>query len=165
MPYGQYNPQPTNNLWFGNNYSSGNSQMSRSQYNPIGMPVTSPMTNPMPQQQQMVAPQTMNNILQVMGPEAAVAFQVGPNSHVTLMDMNRSVFYMKRSDDSGYSETKAYQFFEIPLFEEKPSIETNAEVVTDNNYVTKEDLAEFKTSIEESLNSFKSMIEELVGAK
>lgn len=97
---------------------------------------------------QMTIPnQTINNVLQVMGPESAQSYQVGPNSHVILMDSNRPVFYVKRSDDSGYSETKAFEFKEIPLFQEK--VEIQPVQVTNDNYVTKEEFAEFRTMIEE----------------
>lgn len=123
-------PQPSNNLWVGNNYSSGYSQMSRNNY----------------QQQQPMRPQSMNNILEVMGPESAQAFQVGPNSRVILMDTNRPVFYVKQSDDSGYSETKAYQFKEIPLTQ-REIIQTPAQDVS--NFVTKDEFNEFKQLMEE----------------
>jgi hypothetical protein len=43
------------------------------------------------QQQPMMRPQSINNILEVMGPESAQAFQIGPNSRVILMDTNRPV--------------------------------------------------------------------------
>lgn len=125
-------PQPSNNLWVGNNYSTGYSQMSRSNYGNPQMPIPN---------------QSVNNILQVMGPESAQSYQVGPNSHVILMDSNRPVFYIKRSDDSGYSETKAFEFKEIPLFQEK--VEIQSIKVTDENYVTKEEFNDFKTMIEE----------------
>ncbi len=141
MPYNGYPPmQPqNNNWWFGNNYSSGNSQMSRSLMQP-NMGMTNPSTQ-MPQPMSSVAnpmaqqpPQTMNNILQVMGPESAEAFQIGPNSKVILMDSNRPVFYMKRSDDSGFSETKAYMFQEIPLY---PEVEQSQPVADPSvRYVT-----------------------------
>lgn len=143
--------QPQNNLWFGNNYSYGNSQMSRSQMSPYpGMsnpsmqtyqPMRS-MNNPMPPQ-----PQTMNNVLQVMGPESAEAFQIGPNSQVILMDSNRPVFYMKRSDDSGYSETKAYSFQEIPLHPDMiPSQQTPEQTV---QYVTVDEFNERMKTLED----------------
>ena len=133
---------PSNNLWVGNNYSSGYSQMSRSNY-PAGLDNM---------QSQYGMPQTINNILQVMGPESAQSYQVGPNSHVILMDSNRPVFYTKKSDDSGYSVTEAFKFQKIPLFQE-PIEAQNVDV--DNTYVTKE---EFNKEFKE----FKAMIEDLV---
>ena len=135
---------PSNNLWVGNNYSSGYSQMSRSNY-PSSM-----LDGNM--QAQYGMPQPINNILQVMGPESAQSYQVGPNSHVILMDSNRPVFYTKKSDDSGYSVTKAFKFEEIPLFQEQVEIQ-NAKI--ENSYITKE---EFNKEFKE----FKAMIEDLV---
>lgn len=149
MPYGNNGPfypqNPTNNLWFGNNYSSGYSQASRSLNNPMNpnnmmQPMqgfTSPM-NPVP---------PVNNILRVMGPESAQEYQIGPNSHVILMDSNRSVFYMKQSDDSGYSETKAYEFHEIPLMQQ--SQEPMHDIPQASEYITKKEFEEFKKNIEE----------------
>ena len=126
-------PQPANNLWVGNNYSSGYSQMSRNNY---------------PQQQQMMQNQrqSINNVLEVMGPESAQAYQVGPNSRVVLMDINRPVFYVKKSDDSGYSETKAFKFEEIPLMQQE-IIQTQAQNIDD--FVTKTEFNEFKKLMEE----------------
>lgn len=150
-------PQPSNNLWVGNNYSSGYSQASRSPMGAIGA------MNSMPTMQQPIQTlpsqlQTINNVLQVMGPESAQSYQVGPNSHVILMDSNRPVFYTKRSDDSGYSETKAFQFKEIPLFPEPVQTQPTNVIADTDLYVTKEDFNNFKTMMED----FKKMIEELV---
>ena len=124
-------PPSTNNLWVGNNYSSGYSQMSRNNYSPM--------------QAANQQPQTVNNILQVMGPESAQSWQVGPNSHIILMDSNRPVFYVKRSDDSGYSETKAFKFEEIPLFPEEQISQSLPNV----DYVTKTEFNEFKALMED----------------
>lgn len=156
MPYGSYpqmQPQ-NNNWWFGNNYSSGNSQMSRSQMQPnMGTPNPSmqtpqpmaPVANPMVQQ-----PQSMNNILQVMGPESAEAFQIGPNSKVVLMDSNRAVFYMKQSDDSGFANTKAYAFQEIPLYPESQPVQQPQQVLDPNvQYVTVDEFNERLKTLED----------------
>jgi hypothetical protein len=96
------------------------------------------------QQQQMVQPQRVNNVLQVMGPESAQAYQIGPDSNLILMDSNRPVFYTKRSDSSGYSETKAYQFFEIPLTQI-----TNNEQTINQEFVTKAEFEDFKAMMED----------------
>lgn len=130
---------PANNLWVGNNYSSGYSQMSRNNYPPMqgGNPQT-----------QFGMPQSINNVLQVMGPESAQAYQVGPNSHVILMDSNRPVFYTKRSDDSGYSETEAFKFEKIPLFPQE-QVEIKSAQIANENYITRDEFNEFKAMIEE----------------
>ena len=134
MQYGNNfgNPQPSNNLWVGNNYSSGyrngfqnqNPQMMNNNNNRI------------------------NNIFQVMGPEGALAYQIGPDSKVILMDTNRPVFYMKQSDSGGYSETKAYEFHEISLMPEQ-SVATPTTQISPEEYVTKNEFNEFKQMIEE----------------
>lgn len=96
-----------------------------------------------------------NNMLQVMGVDSAREFQIGPNSQVLLMDSNRPVFYVKKSDDSGYSEIKAYEFHEIPLDPmPEPKAEENrkaeeAKTKPDPAYVTKKDFDDFKKMIEE----------------
>ena len=151
--YPQAVPQgPTNNnLWFGNNYSSGNSQASRS---PMGNPMMpqnnmmQPMQNMAPQMS--VQPQTMNNIIQPMGPEGAEKFLVGANSHVILMDSNRPVFYTKHSDDTGYAVTKAYAFSEIPLYpEQDQQTQDHTPQINIDEFVTKAELEKFKKDIEE----------------
>lgn len=148
-------PQSTNNLWFGNNYSSGYSQMSRS-----GYPMNTPYT-PNPMMQPPGQPQTINNILQVMGPESANSFKVGPNSHAVLVDSSRPVIYLKHSDDSGFSETKAFQITEIPLFPERVQTtfqEVNSDTQHKTSYVTRDEFENLTKSIDE----FKTTIEELV---
>lgn len=150
-----FGQNPTNNLWIGDNYSSGYSQANRNQFGPQ-MPMGSGY-RPM-----QLMPQTMNNVLEVMGPESAEGFQVGPNSKVVLMDSNRPVFYVKRSDDSGYSETKAFEFHEIPLHPEaiqasqnmidlvpKDEFDSLKESLDKKDYVTRKDFDEFKKMIED----------------
>jgi len=147
-------PQPSNNLWVGNNYSA----------NPYGgrMPNGQiPTTGGLAAQQV----QPVNNVLQVMGPESAMAYQVGPNSSVILMDTNRKVFYTKRSDDSGYSETRAFEYREIPL------METHAEPVQTSNtedFVTKEEMDKLKKQLgqhdyvsKKDFDSLKKLVEEM----
>ena len=105
------------------------------------------MQSQMPTQQMTMQPQTINNVLQVMGPESAQSYQVGPNSHVILMDYNRPVLYTKKSDDSGYSETRAFEFHEIPLFPD--AIGDQSITVSKEEYVKKSEFEEFKNMIEE----------------
>lgn len=171
MPqYGNpYGGVPSQNTWIGNNYSSGYS-------NPMNRPAYQiPMNNAMqstgmsPFSNMNPPAQPMNNIIQVMSPESAQAFQTGPNSHIAMFHVNKPIFYMKHSDDSGYSETKAYQYFEIPLNETEPQLQqmqqvqktqsNSVEYVTKEKFdevinllgtlVTKDELAEFKTTIED----------------
>lgn len=134
-PYNNWGamPQPSNNLWVGNNYTQR------------PMPYTSlPASNV----QQPLIPH-MNNVLRVMGVESAKEYQIGPDSQVILMDVSRPVFYMKRSDDSGYSEVRAFEFKEIPL-----DSTSTASLPTSSNdapslYLTREEFLDFKRMIED----------------
>ena len=142
MAYGNaYGAQPSNNLWVGNNYSAGmprNNYMSMGQ-NSMGSPAFG-------------QPQPMNNVLQVMGPESAQAFQIGPNSQVILMDSDKPVFYTKKSDSSGFSKTRAFEFHEIPLMEDTVQIPIQStQAVSQNNpeYITKSEFEDFKKMIED----------------
>lgn len=142
MPYGNMfgrsQPPTTNALWIGDNYSNGYSQMSRSNYPNVNN------QNGMASNNFMMQPQSINNIWQVMGPESAQAYQIGPDSQVILMDSNRPVFYIKKSDSLGYSDTKAFEFQEIPLFQSNPD-----QQVTNSEYITKTEFEEFKKIIED----------------
>lgn len=79
-----------------------------------------------------------------MGPESAQAYQIGPDSQVILMDSNRPVFYVKKSDSLGYSDIKAFEFKEIPLFQSNPDQES-----VNSEYITKTEFEEFKKMIED----------------
>ena len=65
MPQGQPT-QPNQSVWFGNNYSGYSPNRSV-----INQPPTNPYQQPMPYMQREQPPQTMNNVLSVMGPESA----------------------------------------------------------------------------------------------
>ena len=134
-------PPSNNSMWIGNNYSS----MPRNNY-PTGNQNNMSAASFMNQQ-----PQSINNVLQVMGPESVQSYLVGPNSNVIFMDSKRDVFYTKKTDDAGYAETRAFAFHEIPLFEPaQQSQDKNVEMPAMNqNYVTKSDFDEFKKMIED----------------
>lgn len=135
MMYGG-TPPSSNSMWIGNNYAAP-----RNNYPTMNQP--SGMLPSFTGQ-----PQSINNILQVMGPESAQSYQVGPDSNVILMDSNRAVFYVKKSDSTGYSETKAFKFQEIPLFEPAQQAQIK-EIQTNQEYVTKSDFEDFKKMIED----------------
>ena len=137
--------QPSNSLWVGNNYSSGGyyPQAPRNNYPNINQNNTLPTL-----MQNQVQPQPINNILQVMGPESAQAYQLGPDSQVILMDSNKPVFYMKKSDSSGYSETRAFEFKEIPLIPTNENF-NKTQISKSQEYITKSEFEEFKKMIEE----------------
>lgn len=144
-----------NGLWAGSSYSPGYFQGSNIQSPYRVGNLRSGMAN-------SNAPQ-INNVLQVMGVESAKEFKVGPNSQAILMDLNRPVFYLKSSDDSGYSAIKAYEFHEISLdpskgsdtveasdqYISKDEFEQLKSAMSNNEYVTKAEFEEFKKMIED----------------
>lgn len=81
-----------------------------------------------------------------MGPESAQAYQIGPDSHVILMDSNKPVFYIKRSDNTGYTETRAFEFQEIPLIQSSPQTK---DIQLEPEYATKSEFEDFKKMIED----------------
>ena len=81
--YGNSLPPSNNSMWIGNNYAAG---APKNNYIPTNQ-------NSMYAPNQMIQPQSINNVYQVMGPESAQSFQTGPDSNVILMDSNRPVFY------------------------------------------------------------------------
>lgn len=159
--------RPSNNsLWVGNNYSAApgynSMQMPRNGYPSMDQNSNMMQSNPMqgmqmqPNQMQnmnmQMQPQSINNILRVMGPESAQAFQIGPNSEVILMeDSNRPIFYWKESDSSGYSKTKAYKFEEISLDSLMGQQQAQSQEDNSHNpeYITKAEFDDFKKMIEE----------------
>jgi len=134
---------PSNNMWVGNNYAAP-----RNNYPPMNQVNNNMAMSPFVNQQ----PQSINNVLQVMGPESAQSYLMGPNSNAIFMDSKRDVFYTKKTDDAGYAETKAFAFHEIPLFEpaQQPQVQnTNMPEMNQQDYVTKTDFEDFKKMIEE----------------
>ena len=63
-----------------------------------------------------------------------------------------SVVYDKKSDDSGYSETKAFALTEIPLFEEA-SVPQQTPQVPMTEYATKAELEDLKKFVEELMTN------------
>ena len=130
---------PSNNLWVGNNYS----QMPRNNYPQMNQNNLEPSFI----QTQMRQPST--NILRVMGPESAQAYQIGPDSQVILMDANEPYFYIKQTDSSGYSIMRAFSFQEIPWPLNQSVPLQNQEHSVNQEYVTKSDFEDFKKMIED----------------
>lgn len=154
--------RPANNsLWVGNNYSTtpgyNSMQMSRNNYpsmnqNNMMQPTSMQNMQMQPNQMQNMQMQSVNNILQVMGPESAQAFQIGPDSKVILMDSNKPLFYVKESDSSGYSKTRAFNFNEVSfedLLKTQQPVQSQEDNSHNSDYVTKADFDDFKKMIEE----------------
>ena len=138
-------PQPVNNsLWLGNNYSGGYSQMQQP---------------PKPQQNPYMPAQTINNVISVMNAESAESFRAGPNSKVVMMNSSQPVFYLKCSDDSGFAQTRAFSYYEIPLHPESDEpVKTEHNESEPSLYLTKDEFNDFK----KDMMDFKRMIEEMV---
>ena len=153
MPYSNVTnpmmqPPSNNNWWFGNNYSNGYSQANRGLMQ--APPIYPQPYSPASQMQQ--EPQTMNNIIQAMGPESAEEFRIGPNSHIAIFDSNRPVFYKKDSDDTGHAMTRAFEYYEIPLHPQQAQQSSTQQL-------TKEDVVEI---IKSTIGPWQKSIEELV---
>lgn len=111
---------------------------------------------PYAQNTYMNAPQQpVNNILRVMGPESAKAYTLPADSKVILFDAENPVFYLKTTDDSGFSTNpRAFKFEEI----EFSKIQQPQEQPDTSNFVTKDDLENLKTDI----SDLKEMLQGLV---
>lgn len=70
----------------------------------------------------------------VNGKQSAESYQMGPNSSVILMDSERARFYVKKTDASGATTIKAYDFKEAA--DDKPT-----------EYVTKDEFEKFKANL------------------
>ena len=57
--------------------------------------------------------QSQNNLLRVTGPESAKAYSLPPNSNVVLFDADNPVFYIKSTDDSGFTTLRTFEFTEV----------------------------------------------------
>ena len=84
--------------------------------------------------QSNVFPTQTEQIQYVNGKQSAESYQMSPNSSVILMDSEKARFYVKKTDASGISTIKAYDFMEAE--DEKPQ-----------EYVTKQEFEKFKASM------------------
>ena len=146
--------RPSNNsMWIGNNYSAmpGYTQTPRNNYSSMNQNGMMMPFNPTQNFQQQPQSQSINNVLEVMGPESAQAFQIGPNSKVILMDASKPIFYCKQSDSSGFAATKAFQYNEISLNElmEPQQVQSHEDNSPNPEYITKSEFNDFKKMIEE----------------
>ena len=84
--------------------------------------------------QSNVYPAQTEQIQYVNGRQSAESYQMNPNSSVILMDSEKARFYVKKTDASGNSTIKAYDFKEAE--DDKPT-----------EYVTKAEFEKFKASV------------------
>lgn len=75
-------------------------------YNPYGQPQSFSWSQPVQYQ-----PQPTNGLVRVKGRQGAEAYPMGPNSvSPVLLDEDRDVFYIKRTDASGIGTVDEYDF-------------------------------------------------------
>lgn len=85
---------------------------------------------------QPVYQQQTQQLIRVSGMEGAKAYQLGPNSAVSLFHETEDVFYIKTTDGAGFPTIHAYKF--EPLDEPVQKVE---------QYVTLEEFQAFKNEI------------------
>lgn len=86
------------------------------------------------QTQSNVFPTQTEQIQYVNGKQSAESYQLAPNSSVILMDSEKARFYLKKTDASGATTIKAYDFKEAA--DDKPT-----------EYVTKDEFEKFKANL------------------
>lgn len=93
--------------------------------NPYQFGMTQFPFQPQPQLQQVTM--SPSNIQYVNGFESAKNYQMSPNSSAILMDSEEPIFYLKKSDASGFCTTKKFKFEEINNAEPSPDLVTHSE--------------------------------------
>lgn len=128
---------------FGNNYGYGYNNWQPGNFVPQS-PVSS--NPPYRYQASMTSPQLQYDSNQkpalqvpwVNGEVGAQAYIIAPNSTVLLMDSDNPIFYIKTSDASGKAVIQAFKYQEV---------KSESPVSSSDNYVTKKEFEEFKSSI------------------
>lgn len=107
-------------------------------------------------QNQMAMPQQMQNQydMQIQGvlfltSDEAKAYIVPPNKRVMIMDVDKSVFYIKSADALGQSSTTPYKF--EPLNNEQSKVEIDATP----SFATLDDLQKLKSDIDATIEELK----------
>lgn len=90
-------------------------------------------------QSQPTQPTTNNGIIWVQGEAGAKSYLVAPNTTVQLWDSEEQVIYLKSADASGMPSMKVIDY---------KIRESNQPIHSNNSYVTKDELQEFKESLE-----------------
>lgn len=77
-----------------------------------------------------------SELVRVNGLDGAKAYQMPANSTVALFDQNEDVMYIKSTDGAGFPTIRIFEFKEV-----------GASVVSNDNYVTKDEFDKFKQEI------------------
>lgn len=87
-----------------------------------------------------------NGIQYVNGFESAKAYNLAPNESVILMDSNKSTFYLKQADASGFATVRTYDFVE------------HKETAPTNDFVSRAEFNEMKTQLYNLSNELKNTV-------
>lgn len=121
-----------------------------SQFTGLQPQVMQPMYTPRQSQTQP----GINNLVAayVLGEQDAKAYPVAPSCMAILIDMEKSVIYTKSVDQFGRPvQFKILEYVEKPQNDQPANV--NTQTKTADNYVTKDDLNNFKNEIKEMLRS------------
>lgn len=116
-----------------------------------GFPATYPQYYPQYNQPQMQQPQMQqqqaqnNNMVWVQGETGAKSFLIAPNTTIPLWDSEQQTIYIKSSDASGMPSMKIVDY----TIRDTNSHPANKIIASD--YVTKQELSEFKTEVSEMI--------------
>lgn len=116
-----------------------------------GFPVGYQAYYPQPQYQ---PPQQNNGIIWVQGEAGAKSYLVAPNTTVQLWDSENQVIYLKSADASGMPSMKIldYKIRDMQQAQAQPVMQAQPD------YVTREELAEFKAQILRRLKNGQSVV-------
>lgn len=121
-----------------------------SQFTGLQPQVMQPMYTPRQSQTQP----GINNLVAayVLGEQDAKAYPVAPSCMAILIDMENPVIYTKSVDQFGRPvQFKILEYVEKPQNDQPANVNTQTKTV--DNYVTKDDLNNFKNEIKEMLRS------------
>lgn len=107
-----------------------------------------------PQPQYQPQPQQSSGIIWVQGEAGAKSYLVAPNTTVQLWDSENQVIYLKSADASGMPSMKIldYKIRDMQQTQAQPVMQTQPD------YVTREELAEFKAQILRRLKNGQSVV-------
>lgn len=105
-----------------------------------------PQSQPIPQAQPMLQQQT-NPIIWVQGEAGAKSYLVSPNTSVPLWDSEQNTIYIKSADASGMPSMKILDY----TIREQNNGHSQAAQAQSPDYVTHEELENFKSEISEKL--------------
>jgi len=111
-----------------------------------------PQYQPQPPTQQAQQAQMQNNLIWVQGEAGAKSYLVAPNTTVQLWDSEDQVIYLKSADASGMPSMKVLDY--KIRGQAMPAVNQMNNVANPSQeYVTREELAQFEAKIKEQFES------------